>query len=201
MHNSLQNAIQPKENKKVLSSPLWLLFPHIMKRLQCSSQSTGTEEAVVPFLLYKKGNQIPPLLQFWSWPFHWPWEYCWITVYDWGKISLNAQFRVFLFCIQKTENTEANFQVKQVTHYTKVILQETWKLMTILFELSSLYFGIKTLQLEFVNVWYIKLTLMKLQTKPFPLTCTFALLISEVRISLISVYMKILLQKLKVQRI
>lgn len=118
MHNSFQNAIQPQENK-VLSSPLWLLFPHSMKRLQCSSQSTGREEAAAPFLLYKKGNQIPPLSQFWSWPFHWLWEYCWITVFDWEKISLNTQFRVFLFCIEKTEYIEAKFQVKQVTHYTK----------------------------------------------------------------------------------
>lgn len=68
--------------------------------------------------------------------------------------------------------------------------------MTTLYEFSSLYFGIKTLQLKVVNVWYIKLTLMKSQTKPFPLTCTFALLINKVRIPLISVYTKILLQNL-----
>lgn len=58
--------------------------------------------------------------------------------------------------------------------------------MTTLYEFSSLYFGIETLQLKVVNVLYVKLTLMKLQIKPFPLTCTFALPINKVRIPLIS---------------
>lgn len=65
------------------------------------------------------------------------------------------------------------------------------KPMTTLYGFSSLDFGIKTLQLGVVNVWYIKLTLMK----PFPWISTFALLMNEDRFPLISVYAKTLLQK------
>lgn len=40
------------------------------------------------------------------------------------KLSLNAHVRVFLFCVEKIKYIKANFQVKQVIHYTEVIILE-----------------------------------------------------------------------------
>lgn len=125
MHNSFQNAIQPKENKKILSSPLWLLFPHSMKRLQCSSHQQAQRKQQCIFSSTRKEIRI----------FH----SCSSgadTSTDRGNtaglpsmiekrylLMLNLEYFYFIY---RRLNIKANFQVKQVTHYTEVILQETW---------------------------------------------------------------------------
>lgn len=191
MHNSFQNAIQPKENKKILSSPLWLLFPHSMKRLQCSSHQQAQRKQQCIFSSTR--NQNLPLLQFWSWHFHWPWEYCCITVYDWEKVSLNAQFRVFLFYIQKTEH-QSKFSSQTSHPLYRSHPSGNLKPTTTLYEFSSLYFGIKTLQRTVVNVWYIKLT-WSYRWNHSPLLVRLPCLSTKSGSLSFQMYTKILLQK------
>lgn len=110
--------------KKVISSPWWLLFPHSMECLQCSShqQTQRKQQCFSPLQERKSDSSTVAVVELTlALTVGILLDYC-----LWEKIALIAQFRVFLFCMENTEYIKAKIQVKQVTHYTKVSLQEIW---------------------------------------------------------------------------